>query len=110
MYPRVHRVYKDLCLRQYNNAVGMSYLVEDDGDRVVLMCTKKHRRQTVEIEIENLKSCLEQITRLVSTEREIYSGIIGRESGNFNQHYKVITDWCKAQGYTWNICRKGVRK
>lgn len=108
-YPRVWKQYKKLCLTGYNSLEGNAILIEDGGERVILMFTKRNRKETRDKMLENFKFALDKLFQILPKGAEVYSDVMGRPDKMWCEYFKVLTSETIEKDVTWNVCRENNR-
>lgn len=108
-FPRAYEMYHRQCVKGLAK-VGTSMLVEDSGYKIVILFTKKHRKDSKELVITNFNLALEDMMRKVSSDIFIYSSILNRADRCFAdilQALRRITGPINGSaGYNWFIYNK----
>jgi len=108
-FPRAYEMYHRNCILGLAR-VGTSMLIEDSGYKIVILFTKKHRKDSKELVVTNFKLALDDMLHKVSSDIFIYSSILGRVDGCFNEIlqllYRTVGMKDGFAGYNWYIYNK----
>lgn len=108
-FPRAYDVYHKFCLEGLAK-VGTSLVVEDCGYKIVILFTKKHRKDKVESIINNFNLAIDDMVRKIPSDTFIYSPVLGRVDHCFDEMlqklYKVAGHLNREVGYNWFIYNK----
>lgn len=108
-FPRAYEMYHRHC--QLGLAkVGTCMLVEDSGYKIVILFTKKHRKDSKALIISNFNLALDDMMSKVPADVFIYSPILGRADHCFTEMleslYRIVRTVNGVVGYNWFIYNK----
>lgn len=104
-FPRTYKAYQATCFKDYKR-VGTSMLLEEDGYKIALLFTRQNRKESKEKMMDNLSLALQDLFRKVPCDVYLYSPILARSDGCFNEIVLMLNKLTKPMNYIWHVCRK----
>lgn len=106
IFPRAYKIYKQMCIQRALTP-GTAILLQEQGFKIVLLVTKRHRNDKQESILVNFKSCLERLANLLPSDEFIYSNILNRKDKCFQEMLKILEPMCKGSNcFNWFIYKQ----
>lgn len=111
-FPLVYKVYQGACLNAIGK-VGTCMLINEGGQKVILMFTKLNRHDGKPVAIRNFESCVKCLLNLLPPTDLIYSPVVGRKDKALSDMVLVINRVTRKENEAlpprkWYICRKAL--